>query len=294
MDVVGVVGLGRMGTGIAETLLGKGYEVHVYNRTKDRALALAARGAVPHETPGDLGARVDVAITMLTDHAAVESVAFGDHGLLAAMKEGARWIDMSTIDPDASVRHAEEARRRGIRRLDAPVMAGPRVVAAGEAVIFVGGDRQTYEESLQVFRALGKEIAFLGGPGSGHRMKLAMNLYLALTNLAYAEALAFAEKQGIARTAFAETLNRTLLASGWTRGKGVSAAKGTFEPTFSLALMRKDLLLADAQARRHGLSLPMTATAKAAYESAGDLDALDYSAMALFVQRQNELAAGSR
>ena len=100
--LVGVIGLGLMGSAFASNLLSKGYTVHVYNRTKEKAKPLVDKGAILHPTAKDLASSVDIVITSLTDQNAIDSVALGDNGFLRSMKKGSVWIDMSTIDPSAS------------------------------------------------------------------------------------------------------------------------------------------------------------------------------------------------
>jgi 3-hydroxyisobutyrate dehydrogenase-like beta-hydroxyacid dehydrogenase len=289
MARIGVLGLGMMGTGIAQNLLSKRHEVHVYNRTQSRMNPLVELGAIPHRTPGELGQRVDIAITMVTDEKAVEDIALGQNGLLEGMKPGSLWIDMSTIDPDASLRHAQECATRGVLRLDAPVMGGPRLAREGALTVLVGGRRDVYEAHQQLIRQLGREVIYLGGDGSGHRMKLALNLYLALKSVIFAEALTFAQKLGFEPGTFVEALNRTHLKSGFTETKGVSVSRGEFSPTFPLRMMMKDILLADEQTKRHGMALLLTGLARQLYSAASmqGLSELDYSAITLLVQRLN-------
>src|SRR5207247_11348740 len=114
MARVGVLGLGKMGSAFATNLLSKRNEVHVYNRSKDRLRGLIAKGAVAHPSPIELGKSVDVLITSLPDQDVVESMVMGDNGALRGRKKGALWIEMSTIDRDASVRQAERGKGDGV------------------------------------------------------------------------------------------------------------------------------------------------------------------------------------
>src|SRR5256885_692370 len=132
MARVGILGLGKMGSAFATNLLSKRNEVHVYNRSKDRLRGLIAKGAVAHPSPIELGKSVDVVITSLPDQNVVDSMIMGDNGALRGMKKGALWIEMSTIDPDASIRQAEQAKRAGVQRVDAPVIGNPDMAAKGD------------------------------------------------------------------------------------------------------------------------------------------------------------------
>src|SRR6266581_649343 len=172
MARVGVLGLGKMGSAFATNLLSKRNEVHVYNRSKDRLRGLIAKGAIAHPSPIELGKSVDVVITSLPDQDVVESMVMGDSGALRGMKKGALWIEMSTIDPDASIREAEQAMRAGVDRLDAPVIGNPDMAAKGNLSLLVGGDESVFKKNREFLNQLGSTVIYLGRAGSGHKMKL--------------------------------------------------------------------------------------------------------------------------
>src|SRR5579862_1623952 len=178
--VVGVIGLGLMGSAFASNLLARGYAVHVYNRTKEKATPLVEKGAQLHVSATDLASSVDIVMTSLTDQKAIDSVALGENGFLESMKKGSLWIDLSTIDPAASVRHAEAARSVGVDRLDTPVVGSEDLASKGELVILVGGDHSVFQKYQNFLNELGKTVQYLGASGNGHRMKLDVNLYLGL------------------------------------------------------------------------------------------------------------------
>src|SRR2546421_3886040 len=162
MARVGILGLGKMGSAFATNLLSKRNEVHVYNRSKDRLRGLIAKGAVAHPSPIELGKSVDVVITSLPDQDVVDSMVMGDNGALHGMKKGALWIEMSTIDPDASIRQAEQAEKAGISRLDAPVIGNPNMVAEGRPSLLVGGDETVFEKYRTLLSQLGSTVIYLG------------------------------------------------------------------------------------------------------------------------------------
>src|SRR5208283_1581325 len=110
---VGVAGLGLMGSAIATNLLSQGNEVHVYNRTIEKARPLEQKGAIVHQTPRELASAVDVLITSLTDETSVQQIALGDQGFLEALNKDSVWLEMSTIDPDASVGFAGQSKKMG-------------------------------------------------------------------------------------------------------------------------------------------------------------------------------------
>src|SRR3989442_3629534 len=171
MARVGVLGLGKMGSAFATNLLSKRNEVHVYNRSKDRLRGLIAKGAVAHPSPIELGKSVDVVITSLPDQDVVDSMVMGDSGALRGMKRGDLWIEMSTIDPDASIRQAGQAKRAGVDRVDAPVIGNPDMAAKGDLSLIMSGDQNRFAQNREFLKQLGSTVIYLGKTGSGNKMK---------------------------------------------------------------------------------------------------------------------------
>jgi len=289
---VGVIGLGLMGSAFASNLLLRGYKVHVYNRTIQKAGPLIAEGAVLHPSAKDLASSVDIVMTSLTDQDAIDNVALGKEGFLNSMRKGSLWIDVSTIDPIASVRHAEAAREAGIDRLDAPVVGSEDLASKGELMILAGGSDETFQKYQGFLNELGKTVVHLGADGNGHRMKLNVNLYLGLIGESFSEALVLSQKQGFDAKTFVEVINKTPHRNSFSDVKGPKIAAMDFEAAFSLNNILKDLKLADKQASETGAMLPMAKVALALYSKAaenGDGDK-DFSVIALELERANKLA----
>jgi 3-hydroxyisobutyrate dehydrogenase-like beta-hydroxyacid dehydrogenase len=288
---VGVIGLGLMGSAFASNLLLRGYEVHVYNRTKQKAEPLTAKGAVLHPSAKDLASSVDIVMTSLTDQSAIDNVALGETGFLSSMRKGSLWIDLSTIDPTASVRHAEAAKKAGVDRLDAPVVGSEDLASTGELVILVGGSNEVFQKYQSFLNELGKTVCYLGPDGNGHKMKLDVNLYLGLIGESFSEALVLSQKQGFDAKTFVQIINKTPHKNAFSEGKGPKIAGGNFEAAFSLNNLLKDLKLADKQASETGAILPMSKVALAEYSNAaedGDGDK-DFSVIALELERRNKI-----
>jgi 3-hydroxyisobutyrate dehydrogenase-like beta-hydroxyacid dehydrogenase len=288
---VGVIGLGLMGSAFASNLLLRGHEVHVYNRTARKAEPLVAKGAVLHPSAKDLASSVDIVMTSLTDQDAIDSVALGEDGFLDSMRKGSLWIDLSTIDPRASVRHAEAAKKAGVDRLDAPVVGSEDLASSGGLVILVGGSKEVFQKYESFLNELGKTVSYLGADGNGHRMKLDVNLYLGLIGEAFSEALVLSQKQGFDAKTFVETINKTAHKNTFSEVKGPKIAAGDFDAAFSLNNLLKDLRLADKQASETGAILPMSKVALAEYSNAakvGDGDK-DFSVIALELERRNKI-----
>ena len=281
-----------MGSAIAENLLNRKHEVHVYNRTASKAKLLAAKGAVVHSTPvATVKSGVEIVITMVTDENVIREIALGSDGFLEGMTKGSIWIDMSTILPEASIEHADACNIRGIERLDAPVLGGPQLAAKGELVIVVGGSKDTYAKHLDFLHQLGKEVIHIGPQGAGHKIKLAYNLYLAILGSGFSEALVFAEKLGIRGEDFVNVVNKTPHKTGYTEAKGMNVVHNVFTPTFTLGMMRKDLALVQSEVTAYRMSLPMASSSLNLYTLAMNqgLAESDYSSIATTIRKANGL-----
>lgn len=289
--IIGVIGLGIMGSSFASNLLSRGYNVHVYNRTKEKAQSLIEKGAIFHSTPRELASAADIIMTSLTDETAVDSVAFGKDGLLDGARKGSLWIDLSTIDPSASIKHSKAAKKAGLNRLDTPVVGSKDLASKGELIILVGGNQTVFEKYEEFLKELGKTVIYLGEDGNGHKMKLAINLHLGLLAESFSEALTFSQKLGFDTKTFVETINKTPIGNYISQGKGPKIVEGNFEPAFSLNNLFKDLRLINAQITRTGAVLPMTEVAIEEYSRAiqdGE-GQKDFSVIALELQRKNGL-----
>ncbi|MDG6910715.1 MAG: NAD(P)-dependent oxidoreductase [Nitrososphaerota archaeon] len=295
METVGVVGLGLMGSGFAANLLSRGHGVLVYNRTESKAEALSSRGAAFRRAPADLAREADVVLTSLTDGKAVEEVAFGPGGFVKAMRRGALWLDASTIDPRTSVRHAQQAKEFGVERLDTPVVGGPAAASQGKVVLLVGGDEGVYRKRTRLLDELGQKVVYLGPDGSGHKMKLAVNLYLGLTAMSFSEAVVLAQKMGFRASDFVNAFNSTAHRNPFSETKGPKIAAGDYTPTFTLDNMLKDLRLAGDEAKARGTTLPLFAKGlEFASAAAAREGSRDYSALAKELQRLNDTAQEER
>src|SRR3989449_2225787 len=293
MARVGVLGLGKMGSAFATNLLSERNEVHVYNRSKDRLRGLVAKGAVAHPSPIELGRSVDVVITSLPDQDVVESMVMGDNGALRGMKKGALWIEMSTIDPDASIRQADLAKRAAVDRLDAPVIGNPEMAAQGHESLLVGGDEKVFEKNREFLGQLGSTVIYLGKPGNGHKMKLILNLFLGTIGLAFSEAFVLSQKLGFEPRAFVDTFNKTPHRNYFSDVKGPLVAKGDFTPLFTVNMLLKDLTLVENQATRQKVALPAGSLVKQLFTTSVNQGQgeMDFSSIALTMQKLNGIMA---
>jgi 3-hydroxyisobutyrate dehydrogenase-like beta-hydroxyacid dehydrogenase len=258
IERIGFAGLGAMGAGIAQRLLDAGYEVVGWNRTKEKAQPLLDAGMGWADTPRQLAASVDVLFTMLTNTAAIEATADGADGVLAGLREGVVWADISTIAPDASVALGERVRATGASFLDCPVSGSPATLAAGQMSVMVGGDRPAFEHIEDVLRAIGPKVTYIGPSGHAILTKVAINLALVVSVTALAEGLALAEKAGVDRTAAVDAVLGSVIASPVVGYRAPLLLEDT-EVFADVELQQKDLVLAQDLARRLGMAVPTCA-----------------------------------
>jgi len=289
MARVGILGLGKMGSAFALNLLSKGNEVHVYNRSKEKLRALVAKGAIAHPSPYELGKTVDVVITSLTDEEVVDSVVVGKDGALHGMKQGALWIEMSTIDPDASIRQAEQAKKAGVNRLDAPVIGNSNMAAEGRLSLLVGGDENVFDKYREFLNQLGSTVIYLGNPGSGHKMKLILNLHLGTIGLAFSEAFVLSQKLGFQLAIFVDAFNKTVQKNYFSEVKGPLIAKQDYSPLFTVNMLLKDLTLAENLATRQKVALPGGSLVKQLFTTSVNQGQgeMDFSSIALTMLKLN-------
>ena len=255
------VGLGAMGSRLAKRLLDAGYTLTGYNRTAEKARALADSGMKLATTPREAAAAADVVFTMVTDNDALRAVSYGADGVLAGLRGGATLVEMSTVGPDVTRELGEAVAARGAIMLDAPVSGSTVSVEQGVASIQVGGDAAALERVRPYLAVMGPNgITHVGPLGIAKAMKVATNLGVAVQILAFCEAVALAEKSGITREAAVEALMRSVIASPLVKYRGPFVlGKMAEHVSFPVPMIQKDLQLALDQARAVGVPLPLTA-----------------------------------
>jgi 3-hydroxyisobutyrate dehydrogenase-like beta-hydroxyacid dehydrogenase len=287
--MIGFIGLGIMGSRMAENLLDKGFELIIHNRTKEKAKDLLQKGAKWAESPRDVAQEADIIFTMLANPQVVESVALGEDGFLHHFSEGKLWVDCSTVHPAFTRKMAEEASKYGIRFLDAPV-AGSKIPAEkGELVFLVGGNATDLEEARPFMEAMGKAIQHQGEHGKGSAMKLVINLMLAQSMAAFAEAVTLGESLGLDKETVVHTLLNGPTTPPFLQGKKDKILYNNFEAEFPLEHMQKDLHLAAQSAYENNVALPIANVTKEIYGMAKlhGFSQEDFSAIYKFLSRSN-------
>ncbi len=254
----GLIGLGKMGTGIAKSLLRAGHRLTVYNRTRSRTEALRADGAIAAASVAE-ACRNDIVFTMVADDAAVEGFVFGDGGMLASLPRGAVHVSLSTISVALSDTLAAEHAKAGQGYLAAPVFGRPEAAEAGRLAIVVGGDEALVQKCKPLFEALGPKLFVVGErPSMANVVKLSGNFLIASVLESLSEALAFARKSGVDAGALMEFLTATLFNAPVYKTYGDLIVHGKHEPAgFALPLGLKDVRLVLQAAEAASVPMPI-------------------------------------
>lgn len=288
MTRIAILGLGVMGAGMAANWLAKGFPVTVWNRTRAKAEPLAPKGARIAGTPAEAARDADIIFSMVADDAASRRVWLGEDGALAGAGPGAVAIEMSTVTPDWVRALATEARRRGVDLLDSPVGGSKAAAAAGQLVLFVGGDAGTLDRVRPALEAVSREINHLGGTAAGATWKLINNMMVAIEIAASAEAIALAEKAGFDRAQVARLIGEGGLGSPLIRMKMARMSGLAFDDAdFALKHMVKDLRYARELAGTLGIAPDIAGAAAAYYEKAeaAGLGDKDFAAVLAAIRR---------
>ena len=260
---IGFIGLGAMGVGIVPRLLAAGHAVTGWNRTRSKAEPLIKEGMSWADSPRAVAARSEVVFSILTDAAAVRSVALGENGVVAGLKPGGVFADMSTIAPDASRDIAAGVAQAGFAMLDAPISGSPVTLAQGKASIMVGGDRAAFERARPALLAIGQRATYIGANGLAAQMKLAINLVLMVEVIAFGEGVALAEKGGVPRDIAVDAMLNSVVASPVLGYRGPFILDGRMPevPLADVNLQQKDMTLVLELARKTGVPVPLAAAA---------------------------------
>jgi len=256
---VAFIGMGIMGTPMAIRLINDGYSVVGFNRSPRKMEPFVRAGGLVASSIKDAVDHADVAITMLPDSPDVENVALAPEGVLAHLRPGSLFIDMSTVSPTTARRLAEKGGAAGIAVLDAPVSGGEQGAMEGTLSIMVGGDAEAFERARVLFGALGTTVVHVGPSGTGQIVKAANQMIVAGTIELVAEAVIFLGAWHVDRESAVRVLAGGLAGSQVLDRKAQSMLTRRFEPGFRIDLHHKDLGIALSAAREAGVTLPVGA-----------------------------------
>jgi 3-hydroxyisobutyrate dehydrogenase len=255
MANLGFVGLGLMGSRIARRLLDAGHQVSGYNRTRSKAETLIQAGMVWKQSPKEVAQAADIVFSIVTDTAALLSIAEGDDGVLAALSRGKIYVDMSTVSPKAIRLLSERAVAAGARMLESPVSGSLPAAESGTLILYVGGDAETLEQVRPILEQISQKIIHVGGNGQAIAMKIAINLNLPIQLVSLFEAVLLAERSGVSRAAALDALLNSVAASPAMKYRAPFMLKMPDEVWFSVEMMKKDIQLALELGEETGVAL---------------------------------------
>ena len=285
---VGFIGLGNMGSRMAQRLLNRGYRLEVYDQDPAKANLMATKGALVAKSVFELAPNIDLLLSCLTNDEAVQSVYTGAEGFFAGARAGTVVLEMSTISPESSRELHKLGARRGIEVMDVAISGSTPAAEKGILTLLAGGNRELFRAAKPIFDALAKQYFLLGGPGSGTAMKLVVNTLLGVGMQAIAEAIVLGEKEGLDRKPMLDVLAQTAVITPAHVGKLARIAINDYSPQFPLQLMNKDfrlILKAAAEAR-----IPMPATEAAFQVNSEELSRGEDEDFSVVVRRMEEIA----
>ena len=265
---VGFIGLGKMGRPMAINLLRKGFDLTVHNRSRGVVDDLAAMGASPARSPGEVAASSDLVITCLPSPAAVEEVYLGAGGLIGSSRSGQILLDCSTVSPSTSRELFAAASGRGADFLDAPISGGVPRAEAATLTIMVGGEAEAFNRAKPVLDALGSRVIHVGGSGAGSVVKLTNQLLTGIHAAAAAEALVFGVKAGADPRALLEIIGSSFGTSAMFERTVPMVLERKFESATDVRILSKDLNLITRLGKEISARLLLGAIAEQIYDEA--------------------------
>ena len=254
---IGFIGLGIMGKPMSKNLIKASHELTVYDVFDVPVKELKKEGAKVAHSAREVAEKSDLVITMLPESPDVDEAVLGPSGIFDGIKKGSTYIDMSTISPVTSKKLAEAAKAKGVRILDAPVSGGEKGAIEATLTIMVGGAKDVFDDCLPIFQAMGKNIVYCGGVGSGQVVKACNQILVAGVLEAASEALVLGTKTGVDPEVVLK-----VIAGGYAMrvldARGPLILKGDFKPGFKTKLHYKDLGIALAAGSEYGVPLPVT------------------------------------
>jgi 3-hydroxyisobutyrate dehydrogenase-like beta-hydroxyacid dehydrogenase len=292
---IGFIGLGIMGSRMAENLQKRGNSLVVFNRTRAKAEPLLGPGGTFSDSPAKLAEQVEVLFTMLAHPGAVEQAALGTDGFLNHLRPDALWVDCSSVNPSFSKKMAAEAARREVHFVDAPVTGSAAPAAEGKLIFWVGADTADLDRIRPLLLCMGNKIVHAGGNSMGTSIKMVVNLLLGTGMAAFAEAMALGQGLGLSSKMLFDSLLGTPAVAPFLTAKREKIESGNYEAEFPLRWMQKDMHLASVSAYESGVALPLTNITKEIYRFAmrGGHDTEDFSAICEFTMGANRKERGA-
>jgi len=289
MVKIGIIGTGMLGNAVGLNLLRSGFDLTVYNRTKEKTRELQNNGAKVVDSPKEVAENSELVIIVVKDADAVKKISFGKDGIIEGKHDGMIVADMSTISPIESKNITKKFLEHKIIKLDIPVMGGPNVAITGELVLMISGDKKTFDKFKNIFEKIANKIFFLGEDGTAHLVKLSMNLQITMLALALSEGITLVRSANVDPKIFLDILNSTYFKTGMSENKAYKMIHDEFDATFTLANLKKDISTITDTAKSFGIELPMIKKAEEVYKEAvkkgfGDMD---YTGILAYIKKIN-------
>jgi 3-hydroxyisobutyrate dehydrogenase-like beta-hydroxyacid dehydrogenase len=285
---LGFIGLGNMGSRIAQRLVDHGYHIVAHDRESAKVQAVVAERGFAVKNVHELARTCDVILSCLTNDEAVQSVYAGPAGVFAEAQPGTIVLEMSTISPETSRELHRLGAKSGIEVLDVAISGSTPAAEQGTLTLLAGGNQDSFDAAQPIFQAIAKQYFLLGGPGSGTAMKLVVNTLLGVGMQAIAEAVVLGEAVGLNRERLLEVLSKTAVIAPAHVGKLARVAINDYTPQFPLRLMNKDFqLILKAAAEAH---TPMPATEAAFRVNSEELARRDEEDFSAVLRRMEEIA----
>jgi len=264
---LGWIGTGVMGKSMAGHLMAKGFSVTVYNRSKDKAADLIAKGAKWADTPKQVAEQCDVVFSIVGFPSDVRNVLIGDDGALAGLKSGGILVDMTTSEPSLAIEIAEKAKAKGVHSVDAPVSGGDIGAREARLSIMIGGEKDVVAALQPCWEAMGKTIVHQGPAGAGQHTKMVNQTLIAANMVALSEGLLYAYKAGLDLNTVLQSVSTGAAGSWSLQNYGPRMIANNFDPGFAIEHFIKDMGIALAESRRMGIAMPGLALANQLYIS---------------------------
>jgi 3-hydroxyisobutyrate dehydrogenase len=280
--VIGFIGTGVMGKSMAGHLLGTGYPLIVYSRTKEKSAELLEKGAKWVDSPKEMAESANIIITMVGYPDDVEEIYLGVSGLINHSRKDSVLIDMTTSSPSLAVRINEAAIEKGIHTIDAPVSGGDVGAKEAKLSIMAGGEDEVFESIKPLLNLLGTNIVYQGKAGAGQHTKMCNQIAIATNMIGVCEAIIYAEKAGLDPESVLKSIT-TGAAGSWSLSNlAPRMLNGNFEPGFYIKHFIKDMKIALAEAEHMEMKVPGLALAKSLYEQLAEMGEENSGTQALY------------
>lgn len=253
---IGWIGTGVMGRSMAGHVQAAGHELYVHNRTKAKAEELLKKGAIWCDSPAEAAAKSEILFSIVGLPSDVEETYLGENGVLSTGGSCRIIVDMTTSRPSLAQIIDQEAAKKGVESLDAPVSGGDIGARDATLAIMVGGKKQVFDKVLPVFQLMGKNIAYMGGAGAGQHTKMSNQILVAGTMIGVCESLLYAVKLGLDQQAVIDIISKGAAGSWSISNLGPRLVRGDFKTGFLVKHFIKDMGIALQEAAAAGLSLP--------------------------------------